>query len=116
MRKISLKSFVFLCFSLFSLSGPANALYFRLDGDRLWFQADKAPVTEFLEQFTRAGVVVRLDPSIQSTITGSVRWTDLDKALETLLESYDYLLTWKMLRGPLGRVPKFKEIQIFMPG
>lgn len=116
MQKIILKSIFFPCLLFLFLSGPASAFYFRLDGDRLWLQADEAPLAEILDQFNRAGVEVRLDPSIQSTITGAVRGADLDKALETLLESYDYLLTWKMLRGPLGRVPKLKEIQIFMPG
>jgi hypothetical protein len=111
-----LKSIFLLLVSLFFLSGPAPAFYFRLDGDRLWLQADQAPLVDILDQFTRVGVNVRLDPSIQSTVTGSVRGADLDQALETLLESYDYLLTWKMLRGPLGRIPKLKEIQVFMPG
>lgn len=116
MSKRLLKFTIFLLLSLVCLSGTAFAFYFRLDGDQLWLQADKTPLTDILAQFTRAGVEVRLDPTLQSTVTGSVRGADLDKALETLLESYDYLLTWKMLRGPLGRIPKLKEIQVFKPG
>jgi thermitase len=116
MRKHPIKSLIFFLFPLFFLSAPAPAFYFRLDGDRLWLQAEKAPLVEILEQFARAGVEVRLDPRIQSMVTGAVRGRDLDEALETILESYDYLLTWKMLRGPLGRVPKLKQIQVFMPG
>jgi thermitase len=61
-------------------------------------------------------VAVRFDPRIHSAVTASIRGTDLDAALDRLLEPYDYLLTWKMLRGPLGRVPKLQEIQVFMPG
>ena len=110
------KFILLLLFSLFLGSGTADALYFRLDGDRLWLQAEQTPLADILDQFARAGVVVRLDPSIRSVITGSVRGADLDDALESILESCDYLLTWKMLRGPLGRVPKLQEIQIFMPG
>ncbi len=116
MSKILLKSVCFLLFSLFCLPATAPALYFRLDGDRLWLQAENTPLVEILDQFSRAGVEVRLDPSIRSTVTGSVRGQDLDDALESLLESYDYQLTWKLLRGPLGRIPKLQEIQIFMPG
>ena len=116
MLKNLIKSVFFLLFSLLLLAGPADALYFRLDGNRLWLQAEQTPLIDILDQFARAGVVVRLDPSIRSAITGSVRGADLDDALESILESYDYLLTWKMLRGPLGRVPKLQEIQIFMPG
>lgn len=94
----------------------SHALYFRLEGDRLWLQAEETPLVEILEQFVRAGVEVRLDPRIQSVVTGAVKGAELDEALETLLEPYDYLLTWKMLRGPLGRVPKLQEIQLFLPG
>ena len=95
---------------------PAHGLYFRLDGDRLWLQARQTPLIEILGQFTRAGVEVLCDPSIEATVTGSIRGKELAEALDSLLESYDYLLTWKMLRGPLGHVPKLKEIRIFLPG
>ncbi len=101
---------------LLATAVPVQALYFRLDGDRLWLQAENAPLVEVLEQFVRTGVDVRLDPRIRSTLTAALRGTDLDDALEGLLEPYDYLLTWKMLRGPLGRIPKLQEIQVFMPG
>ncbi|MGD9611390.1 MAG: S8 family serine peptidase [Kiritimatiellia bacterium] len=87
-----------------------------MEGDRLWLQANQTPLAEVLDQFSRVGVEVRLDPEVQSTITGAIRGQDIDAALEALLEGYDYLLTWKMLRGPLGRVPKLKEIQVFLPG
>ncbi len=98
------------------LPAVSPAFYFRLDGDRLWLQADQTPLVDILQQFAHAGVEVRLDPRLRSTLTGTVQGEDLDQALERLLESSDYLLTWKMLRGPLGRVPKLKEIQVFTPG
>lgn len=116
MSKTHLKSFLLLLFLFFFHPGLVQALYFRLDGDRLWLQAEQTPLIEILDQFARIGVGVRLDPRIQSTITGSFRGANLDEALEALLESHDYLLTWKMLRGPLGRIPKLHEVQVFMPG
>ena len=116
MRKIDLKVLWSLFFALFFAAGTASALYFRLDGDRLWLQAQRTPLVDVLDQFSRVGVDIRLDPSIQSTVTGIVLGQDIDAALEDLLDGYDYLLTWKMLPGPLGRVPKLKEIQVFMPG
>ncbi len=116
MSKKHLKFIFFFFFPLFFLSTFAQALYFRLDGDRLWLQAENTPLVTILEQFARLGVVVQLDPRIQSTITGSFRGANVDEALEALLESYDYLLTWKMLRGPLGRIPKLQEMKVFMPG
>ena len=102
--------------TLGGLPAAASAFFFRLDGDRLWLQAEQTPLTDILQEFAHAGVDVRLDPRIRATITGNVRGEDLDQALERLLESCDYLLTWKMLRGPLGRIPKLKEIQVFTPG
>ncbi len=116
MPKKHLKFAFFLLFSLFFLSESSHALYFRLDGDRLWLQAENTPLVNILEQFARLGVDVRLDPRIQSTVTGSFRGANVDEALDALLESYDYLLTWKMLRGPLGRIPKLQEMKVFMPG
>ena len=116
MPKKHLKFIIFICFFLFFLASSAQALYFRLDGDRLWLQAENTPLVDILEQFSRLGVEVSLDPRIQSTITGSFRGANLDEALEALLESHDYLLTWKMLRGPLGRIPKLKEMKVFLPG
>ena len=94
----------------------AQALYFRLDGDRLWLQAEKTPLVEVLRQFTHAGVTVRMDPAIQATVHATYRGVSLDDGLSELLGSYDYLVTWKMLRGPLGRVPKLQEIEVFHPG
>lgn len=95
---------------------PAQALYFRLDGDRLWLQAEKAPLVEVLRQFSHAGVTVRMDPAIQATVQATYRGVSLDEGLSELLATYDYLVTWKMLRGPLGRVPKLQEIEVFHPG
>ena len=39
MRKINLIGLLGLFFAVFFVSGTASALYFRLDGDRLWLQA-----------------------------------------------------------------------------
>jgi len=116
MRPKNLKVCIFAVFTLLFLLESGFSFYFRLDGDRLWLEAENTPLIDILDQFSRTGVEVRLDPQIRSTVTGAVRGSDLDDALESLLDSYDYLLTWKMLRGPLGRVPKLHSIEIFMPG
>lgn len=113
----NIKLSVWIAIALAVLFAPtAPALYFRLDGERLWLQAEATPLVEILDQFARVGVEVRIDPRIESTVTASLRGADMDDALVSLLDSYDYLLTWKMLRGPLGRIPKLKEIRVFTPG
>ncbi len=116
MSKRALKSICLTLFCFVLLSSTGFPFYFRLDGDRLWLQAEQTPLVDILKQFARTGVEVHIDPLIHSTVTGSVRGLDLDDSLESLLESYDYLLTWKILRGPLGRVPKLHAIEIFIPG
>jgi thermitase len=116
MRRRALNILLGAAFTLCLLADTGFSLYFRLDGDRLWLQAKQTPLVDILDQFSRTGVEVRLDPLIRSTVTGSVRGSDLDDALESLLDSYDYLLTWKMLRGPMGRIPKLHSIEIFKPG
>ncbi len=116
MRIKAINSILYLLSSLFIDPPCASAFYFRLDGDRLWLQANQTPLSEILDEFFRAGVEVRLDPRVQSVVTGSVHGKDLGEALEALLEPNDYVLTWKMLGGPLGRIPKLKEIDVFKPG
>lgn len=116
MRKTVQLAFFGAFLALFGAPEPVWALFFRLEGDRLWLQANRTPLADVLDQFARVGVEIRLDPAVQSTVTGAIRGEDVDVALENLLEGYDYLLTWKRLPGPLGRVPKLKEIQVFLPG
>ena len=107
---------ILLLLGIFCLSQPVFALFFHLDGEHLWLEAENVPIRDVLEQFSRLGVEVRMDPRIQKPISARIKGKELDKALPTLLDPCDYLLTWKMLRGPLGRIPKLHSIQVFMPG
>ena len=95
---------------------PGHAVFFRLDGDRLWLQADQVPLADVLGQFTQLNVVVQVDPDIRETVQAAFRGVNLDDALNKLLDPYDYVITWKMLRGPLGRVPKLQKIEVYRPG
>lgn len=98
------------------LPHPARAFYFRLDGDRLWLQADRTPLTAVLDQFARAGVEVWADPDLAGTLTGSIRGEDVSEGLDRMLDHCDYLLSWRLLPGPLGKVPKLRSIRVFSPG
>ena len=113
-RKFLIGAALALATAVFPL--PAHALFFRLDGDRIWLQAHQTPLADVLSEFARAGVAVRLDPRIRSSVTAAFRGADLDSALESILSPHNYLLTWKVLRGPLGQVPKLHEILVFLPG
>ena len=97
-------------------AAPASAFYFRLDGDRLWLQADRTPLSDVLAQFSRAGVEVWADPDLAGTLTGAIRGEELSDGLDRILDRYDYLLSWRLLPGPLGKVPKLQSIRVFTPG
>lgn len=94
----------------------AGAFYFRLDGERLWLQAERTPLTAVLDQFARAGVEVWADPDLAGTLTGTIRGEEVSEGLDAMLDNYDYLLSWRLLPGPLGKVPKLRSIRVFTPG
>ncbi len=98
------------------LPAPARAFYFRLDGDRIWLQADRTPLTAVLDQFARAGVEVWAPADLDGTLTGTIRGEELSEGLDAMLDRYDYLLSWRLLPGPLGKVPKLRSIRVFAPG
>ena len=109
--------FPFLALALlFGVAAPARAFYFRLDGDRLWLQADRTPLTAVLDQFARADVEVWADPDLAGTLTGTIRGEEVSEGLDAMLDRYDYLLSWRLLPGPLGKVPKLRSIRVFTPG
>ena len=95
---------------------PARAFFFRLDGDRLWLQADRTPLTAVLDQFARAGVEVWAPTDLDGTLTGTIRGEEVSDGLDRMLDRYDYLLSWRLLPGPLGKVPKLRSIRVFAPG
>lgn len=103
-------------FCLEATSLGARGLQFRLQGERLTLRAEGAPLTAVLKEFSRAGVEVRLDPRVQSLVTGSCDDADLQQALKELLDPFGYVLLWDVIDGPLGPLPKLGEIRVFLPG
>lgn len=88
----------------------------RIDGERLYLEADGHRLEEVLEGFVRAGVSVRLDPGVDARVTGTLEDVDLEEGLDNLLESFSYLLFWDVIHGPLGPMPRLSQIDIFRPG
>lgn len=100
------------CVAFVCATTPVLADYFRLDGNQLWLQANRMPMTTLLEHFADAGVEVTADPNIRDAITVTYRGKDLDQALAAIFRHYNYILEWRTLRGPLGHVPKLRSIQL----
>jgi len=94
----------------------AYALVFKLQGETITIQAEEAPLRDVLRQFSKAGVIVRMDPNLDATVTGSIENAPLEKTLQDLLAPYGYALLWDVLSSPLGDIPKLVEIQVFRRG
>ncbi len=93
-----------------------TAVELRLDGDRLWLNADGASVRNVLESFVRAGVRVKADPELSGMVNGTVQNANIEQALDILLDPLGYVLIWDVLNGPLGAYPKLSELHVFKPG
>lgn len=94
----------------------AGAAEFRLLGEQLWLRAENQPLAEALQPFARAGVRVRMDPAVTARVTADIRGENAQTALARMLEPLGYVLTWDLVRGPLGPWPRLAEIQVFQPG
>lgn len=88
----------------------------RLIGEKVSFKASNTPLREVLEGFARAGVRVRMDPTIEATVNGAALEEPVESVLRNLLEPFGYVLIWDVLDGPLGKLPKLAEIQVFPVG
>lgn len=85
----------------------------RIDGDRITVRANNTPLKDILTDFVHAGVSVKVDPDLDSRVTGSVKDMDLSEALDELLAPYGYALIFDVVSGPLGDIERLEEIQVF---
>lgn len=95
---------------------PAQALYVRLDGDKLTLRAERVPLREVLAEFSRTGADIRTDPAINPLITASCTDRDLQRALDEILAPNSFVLGWDVVKGPLRDIPRLTELQLFEPG
>lgn len=94
----------------------AFGLEVRLIGEKVSFKAFNTPLREVLEGFARAGVRVRMDPTIEKVVNITALDEPVEAVLRKLLEPFGYVLIWDVLDGPLGKLPKLAEIQVFPVG
>jgi thermitase len=92
---------------------PPKGLEVRIDGDRITLRANDTPLKDILAEFVHAGIVVKVDPDIDSRVSGSVKKMDISQALDELLVPYGYALIWDVVPGPLGDIERLEEIQVF---
>ncbi|MBU4459844.1 MAG: S8 family serine peptidase [Verrucomicrobia bacterium] len=99
-----------------SFSSGAGAAEVQLRGDRAVIRADGEPLAAVLAEFQRAGVRVRLDPDIDRHVTVNLSNRDTDGAVRALIDPLGYALSWTVLPGPQGSIPRLDEIRVFAPG
>ena len=101
---------------LAGFSAQAELQGFRVDQDRLWFSADKEPLSHLLENFAAAGIQVEADPELNKILSGEWNDRDIEVVLDQILTPYDYLLDWKRETGPLGTRTRLIGIRVFQTG
>jgi hypothetical protein len=85
-------------------------------GNRLTLHADDEPLMDVLRQLARAGVTVRADPRINAQVSIRVDNADVEKTLARLLNAYDYVIVWDVVRGPVGPFPRLSQVDVFRKG
>lgn len=101
---------------LWLATAAAPAVELRIQGEKIWLQARREPLIDVLRSFSRAGVCVKVDTRISTSVTADLRGDDLQQSLDMMLQPYGYVLVWDVLQGPLGPLPRLGEIQVFIPG
>jgi len=62
------------------------------------------------------GISIRIDPLINPKISASFEDRDIQKGLDSILKSLNYILIWGSVEGPPGPIVRLSEIQVFKPG
>ena len=101
---------ILLCF------GTTSALEVRITGDKLSVQADQDRLQSILERMASMGIKIRIDPRLNPKISASFEDRDIKRGLDSILKSIDHILIWKLIKGPIGPIPRLAEIHVFEPG
>ena len=105
-----------IALSLYSVATLAGSVELRLDEERMFLRADHESLLGVLSDFVRMGVEVRIEPGIDAIVTGTLEDSPIEVGLDTLLESFNYVLYWERLPGPAGNLTRLSGIHVFHPG
>ncbi len=95
----------------------ASSATLRLEGDRAWLKAEGVPLTKVLQLFEQRGVEVLVDPALQlNRITGDWENTKVDRLIGQLVRPHSYLLEWKRVDSPLGKLYQISTIRVYSDG
>ena len=94
----------------------SQGLELRLDEDQIFLSAEQDGLRDILGAFTRVGVAVSVEPGIDALVTGTLEGVTISEGLDELLGSFNYLLFWRVVNGPAGRMTVLSGIHLFRPG
>lgn len=89
---------------------------FRMHSDRIWYQAEREPLEDLLERFSKMGAHVEYDPSIDIIITTDFRGGTLEELLGEVLGSLGFVVTWDVVRGPIQEYLLLNSLKIYRQG
>ena len=102
------------------LAANAGAFDLRIDGDRLSLRAEKVPLHDILQRVAGHGIVVRIDPQLNPTISAAFENRNLEEGLKSILTSLNHVFFWKSSNeGNDSTIEKkliLSKIYIFSPG
>jgi hypothetical protein len=102
---------------LLFLAPFSHAARLQLDGKKAWLSAENTPLPKLLHLFEQRGVEVLMDPSISpEKVSGSWANVEINRLIDQLVGSNDYLLEWKKTTGPLGDLFQLASIRIYAHG
>jgi len=102
--------------TLFLWLTNVDALEVRIAGDKLTLEADQIPLQSILKRFAVLGIKIRTDPELNPEVSASFEEKDIQKGLDSILKSFDYVLIWETIQGPPGPMLRLAEIHVFKPG
>ena len=96
--------------------GWAGALLVKLCGETITLHADQTPLKNILAELKRQGVDISIDPSINPDITAHFAEEPVDRAVPSLLRTYNHSLIWEKIEGSSLPGLRLAGIQIFLQG
>jgi len=97
--------------------GAAKNFTIQLKDERLSLTADKTPLRLILTELATQGVIVKLDPQINPSITADYSNKPIEQVLGAILSNASYSLLWESKKTSAGSARiSLAEIQIFKSG
>ena len=102
--------------AFFPWRSPAAALDMSWGGDRLSVKADQVPLQDILGRLQESGIMIRVDPRVNPSVSLHFENRDFREGLEELLAGCDYALFSTLIEGPAGSFRHISEINVYMRG